>query len=216
MTAPYAIDSLGTVTQTKIDMLRKITGAFPTVWGRYLDGVTDTEVLLLKSSGIKLLPISRRSNQVTGNEAQGRAAAEQDSVRLQRLCEQPNVLRHVFLDVEYRPVLCADFWRGWANATAEAGFKPCVYLPNFKNWPSSWRTLQGAMLAGAPCVGTWVAWYTQKDDGSAEFHPDLWDAGKAECPLKLAPALLWQDTGNAYAKQFDFSIFNPSIEPWWS
>jgi len=235
----YAVDSSVPVTQARIDLLLKETGRLPFWWGRYLgptddkgtpvydEGVkfkpvfnSNKEAALLEAAGVRLVTIARRSGQVCLGSDAGEKCGREDAAQLTALLARfPSTSRRLFLDVEMKPTMTSFFYKAWAIEIQRADLEPAIYLPNAQNWGAQWEALQNAYLRGAPCFGIWVAGYfgqSAKDceEGTSTFTRETWQPRKAQGPAN-APALAWQYLGNAYQKQFDFSILNPDIAAWW-
>jgi hypothetical protein len=204
---PYFVDSLSRVDPWRIEFLQSETGALPFAWGRYIDGVTPVELELLRSHGIKWLPISRRSGEVNGDRSLGTRSGTRDASIVARLSEgKCPTTRCVYLDVECtgNPTLSAEYYDGWSRQWSSV--IPAVYMPNQRYHPQSWVGLGEAVDHGAPCGGAWVSWYLLQKQGdySSVFQPFSWDS-RVEAK-SVVPTIAHQYLGDCYNRLFDFNI----------
>jgi len=207
----FFVDSLAPLTEAALAHLLSVSGGrLPLAWGRYLDADLSGDLDVAAAHGIPLLLIARRSSRVPLGLAAGSTDGAADRARVDHWREvaaacSARVLDPVFLDVEMRPTLSADYWRGWSAAFDS----PAAYMPNRDNWPASWVALESAVAAGARCAGVWVALYRQPVDGSAVLRDEPWE--RRPLASDRVPYLSWQHTGNAYHQRYDFSVPNPEL-----
>jgi len=186
-------------------------GRAPQFWGRYFyaPGQTNTaghrdshysaaENAMLRSRGIRVLPIARQTSHVNHPNR-----AQQDATRnVQAIFEifstqylsgaDPNVL--VFLDVEQDNPMTADYYATWSEtliteATRQSQgrvkFHPAVY--GSRGDDQTWSELKQAMDNGAVCDGIWIARYFQSQT------PRPWNDSLVNPKVSLdCPVLAWQ------------------------
>jgi len=226
------VDSSFPITQAILDQVHEHFQAPAAYWGRYFGGVTSTdraeyrrvlESSLFAKAKIPVLPIGQNTLRVGGSKSDGfQDGTDQvedllSSFDTVKLAQQGEIL--VFLDVEPRPALSAEYYLGWSEAlTAERGngikFLPCLY----SNWASNstWSALVSATKSGASCHGVWVAaWYgsgacpQRKDFDEAFLTPEVGDFNY--------PVLLWQysDRCGGDAGDVDLNQLNPQTDSKW-
>jgi hypothetical protein len=226
------VDSSSPVTQSLIDQVHQHFQAPAAYWGRYFGGVTSNdpaeyrqvlESALLAKAKIPILCIGQNTLKVGGSRSDGfRDGTDQledilASFDPTKLAQQKEVL--VFLDVEPRPAMSADYYLGWSQAVQEdrangIKFLACLY----SNWASNstWTSLVSACKNGASCHGVWVAaWHgsgacpQRKDFDVAFLSPEVADFN--------FPILLWQysnDCGGS-AGSVDLNQLNPALDNKW-
>lgn len=186
-------------------------GRAPQFWGRYFyaPGQINTagrrdshysaaENAMLRSRGIRVLPIARQTTHVN----QPNQARQDASRNAQAIFEifsaqylsgaDPNVL--VFLDIEQENPMTADYYAIWSEALmAEANnlsqsrvkFHPAVY--GSRGDDQTWSELKRAMSNGAVCDGVWIARYFKSQ------APRPWNDSLVNPTLSLdCPVLAWQ------------------------
>jgi len=196
-------DSTSPVKQSLVNAANAVFGAMPKFWGRYFKAPGNTSSIqyhasespVLRSNGIKLLPIGRQTNHVGGSTAQGDADGRDNASAI--LAELAGLSGDVlvFLDVEQSLSLSRSYYRGWAagiqaiGASHSVNFIPCVY-GSFSANPT-WAALSAEVAAGVPCGGVWIARYVV-DTGCAPMP--FWSDTRTR-PASLAasiPVLAWQ------------------------
>lgn len=212
-------------------------GTKPLFWGRYFyapgqmnsSGKKDShysaaENALLRSKGIKLMPLARQTKHVKRDAALGVADAK---LNVDAIFEcfpatyltgaDPRVL--VYLDVESTDPLTTEYYSGWAKtlmaySQAHSGglvhFLPAIYT-GVKD-DKTWTALRAATLLGAPCFGAWLARYYYKSPAAKPWSDSLATPAVAPpCPL-----LAWQYWGSPdkapLNENFDTSVINPAHE----
>lgn len=215
---PFFVDSYAPLTEAAVEHLLSVSGGvMPLAWGRYMDANLCADLDVAAKYGFPLILIARRSSRVPHPEygapdgARDRGLA--DHWAREAAARGASVVRAVFLDVEMEPTMHAAYYRAWAAGFDGAKCSPAVYMPNRNYWPASWVALESAVASGARCAGTWVALYHQETEhGTAVLRDEAW-ATRPQASDRV-PYLGWQHTGNAYQKQYDFSVPNPDASQW--
>jgi hypothetical protein len=190
-------DSLSVVKQALVNGAENFYGAMPRFWGRYFKGPGNTspqqyhaaEGLVLRSNGIRLLPIGRQTTSVGGTEAKGRS------------------------DVEQSHPLSRTYYRGWVDGIQGVGasnlvnFIPCVY-GSFSANPT-WTALAAEFANGVPCGGVWIARYMVANGCTSM---PAWSDTRTRPPALPAgvPVLAWQYAQNCHS--IDLNQCNPNHE----
>lgn len=208
-------------------------GRAPQFWGRYFyapgqlntSGYRDShysaaENAMLRSRGIRVLPIARQTSHVNQpNQAQRDA-----SLNVQAIFEifsaqylsgaDPNVL--VFLDVEQESPMTAAYYSAWSDSLIREAaqlsqgrvkFHPAVYGSRGDN--QTWSELKQAMITGAVCDGIWIARYF------ASQKPRPWNDSLVDPSVPLdCPILAWQYWASADGApedlNFDTNLASPA------
>jgi hypothetical protein len=201
-------------------------GTAPSFWGRYFTSTQATgtveyrhavESPILAAKGIRVLPIARQTNNVSGTGATGYSDGAANGTDLvasfgeDYLAGQgPGVC--IFLDVEGSGAsrLSSDYYAGWvsglASASAKVTFQPCVY--GIPGDAVTWTALARAVANGAACHGLWMTHPNQ-----AAQEPVPWSAAAvAPSPSPGAPVLLWQYMFPRDGAQIDRSQVSPDID----
>jgi hypothetical protein len=214
-------DSLSVVKQALVNGAENFYGAMPRFWGRYFKGPGNTspqqyhaaEGLVLRSNGIRLLPIGRQTTSVGGTEAKGRSDGEDNANAI--LGEVASVSGDVlvFLDVEQSHPLSRTYYRGWVDGIQGVGasnlvnFIPCVY-GSFSANPT-WTALAAEFANGVPCGGVWIARYMVANGCTSM---PAWSDTRTRPPALPAgvPVLAWQYAQNCHS--IDLNQCNPNHE----
>lgn len=225
----FWVDSYQPATREVADLIKQETGVYPVAWGRYLGSIHPAEIDLFAELGIDLVAIDNGSVRlVCGDHVTGTHLGKQAVDRLMALTNDKTKSRlgyTIFLDIESSPNLSADFYHGWALAVCDAGAVPAVYIPNYKYHPESWIALERAIADGAPCAGTWSAWYEhqtadQINHYSAHYFREDWhpDGEGHEMPGIDIPHIARQYIGNSgltknnrLVSAVDFSNIHPCL-----
>ena len=227
-------DTNAVVTNKLIATATKQLTSRPSFWGRYFKGPGDQnpvryqahlESALLRSNGIRVLPIAQQTKHVAGDRNEGRRdglkngaaiIASFGNTYLSSMAE--GIL--VFLDVEGDPSLSSLYYRGWSEGLINAGrsamvetavgneqpvrFLPCIY-GSFGD-DDTWRAIQVAIAQGAICAGAWIA-----RPGRIGCHPlESWDEARVR-PNSLprtVQILAWQNVQEC--ANVDYNRANPS------
>ncbi len=237
MPMPAGTPGIDTDTTASSSILTAATAALggaPAFWGRYFHapgqidvaGVFDpvnyaaSESAFLNTNGIKLLPIARQTPEVGGTAATGRMHAQQNAAAFFEAIKPaylygtaPDVL--MFLDVEIKNPLSADYYSGWSDELQNQGalisgntvtLHAALYMSQGDRATAA--ALTSAVAAGALCAGVWIARYNP--DICAP--PAAWNDALVTPPGGLpCPILAWQ-----YASAcpgYDASQTNPAHEP---
>ena len=230
---PGADSSYAEVTDQLVQEATTFFGETPVLWGRYFatSGPVEynpaTEDQPLAQSGIRLLPIARRTTHVGGSEQEGgidAIACVEDilvAFGVDYLASQGGEFL-VFLDVEGDPAsgspsLSISYYKGWANTLIansrsrtmnRVTLLPCVYARQGDN--TTWNALVQASRTGVYCYGAWVARYHSID--CIETMPD-WETGFLTPAVSLpCHILLWQYSENCLQNQIDCNQTNPNID----
>ena len=225
-------DTLAQVeSSTMIQEAQKFMGTAPRFWGRYFQGVPgDGEYIHkqenrpLYDAGIRVLPISRQTDQVDAKYEDGvRLGTSHAKDVLDTFGEDYLALQggfYFFLDVENQdPSLSKEFYKGWSEAVIQASSKvkvlPCVYLN--RSDETTLRNLSAAMKEGAHCLGLWLACYYE----TCQISPWNRDEVKIDPPVPCK-VLLHQYVGNIdpitgkvgddRTGIYDFSQINPFLD----
>jgi len=219
LTGIGGVDTLVNVRPGMPQEAANFMGASPRFWGRYFQGNQGSGEYLhvqenkpLRDAGIRVIPISRHTNEVGGKEQQGaNLGSSHAKDALSTFGEEYLALMkdgfYIFLDVEGvdgQPSLSEDFYKGWSNAVVNASSKvkllPCVYLNGSDSKTS--RNLSAAMKAGAQCHGLWVANY---GNNQPQIHP--WNRDVKPATAVPCKVLLRQYAGDIpkETKTYDFS-----------
>jgi hypothetical protein len=220
-------DTAYPVTQALIDKAKAVIGAAPSFWGRYFTspqtgGTVEyrhaVENAVLAANNIRVLPIARQTNNVSGSGATGFSDGTANAADLiatfgeDYLAAMAGVC--IFLDVEgggvSRLASDSDYYAGWVaglgSASTTVGFQPCVY--GIPGDAVTWTALARAIAGGAACHGLWMAHPLM---GAAEPVP--WNPGAvAPSPDPGAPVLLWQYMFPRDGANLDRSLVNQGID----
>jgi hypothetical protein len=208
-------------------------GRAPQFWGRYFyapgqinsSGHRDShysasENAMLRSRGIRLLPIARQTSHVNQpnraqQDATRNAQAIFDVFSAQYLSgADPNVL--VFLDVEQHNPMAAEYYAIWSEALiaqatglsqGRVKFHPAVY--GSRGDDQTWSELKQAMTNGAVCDGVWIARYFRSQ------APRPWNDSLVNPTIALdCPVLAWQywasPDGAPEDLNFDANLASPA------
>ena len=179
-------DSLSAVTSSLLQSAGAVLGDIQ-FWGRYFTSPTSSpyspskENKLLHDRGIRVLPLGRQTNHVNGTEDTGFADGQNNAQAVfhafgKSYLESQGGVFYLFLDVENKPTLSADYWRGWTRGIAAATegtnvtFLPALYTNQCS--PDTWNGLSAAMATGAPCEALYVAHWMQS--APKPFPPPPW------------------------------------------
>jgi hypothetical protein len=214
-----------------VDLAIALYGEAPVFWGRYFTSASTggtveyrhlKENRILRTNGIRVLPIARQTTRVDGNEAAGIADASANAHDILATfgadyLEASGGAFYVFLDVEGAPSLSLDYYTGWANALSAQSsaatdgavtLLPCVYAT--RSDASTWSAVATAASAGVDCLGAWVARWTHHG-----CHvPDEWDDSRVLPEVDIpCPVLFWQYADDCHGGSgFDCSQTNPAID----
>ncbi|HUA99537.1 MAG TPA: hypothetical protein VMA34_14500 [Terracidiphilus sp.] len=226
-----AADSFSPVSAGLIETTTNLLGAPPAFWGRYFTSVAAgggaefrraAENQMLNAAGIRVLPVARQTQNVSGSAAQGTAdgaANARDFIvtfGLSLLAAQGGNF-YIFLDVEGDPSLSTDYYTGWVQGLAAEAqalssgsvtMLPCLYASQAD--ATTWSALGAAISAGAPCHGAWIARYPAGDGSMIEWS-DTVVTPVLPSPFPV-PILAWQYAGNCLNGQIDCSQTNPGID----
>jgi len=225
MTRIVGADTAYPVTNALITAATKAIGTTPSFWGRYFtspqtSGVVEyrhaTENPILEAAGIRVLPIARQTNNVSGDAPSGYRDGGLNASDLiatfgeDLLASMPGVC--IFLDVEGSGAsrLSSDYYAGWtdglASASSQVKFLPCVYgIPADS---VTWTALARAIANGAPCHGLWMAHPVMAAEPVA-WNPVL---VTPTSPNPGVPVLLWQYMFPAGGLAIDRDQVNPAID----
>lgn len=216
-----AVDSLMAVDASLLELAQKALRGNPIWWGRYNSdfnnptklGINAAECALLSQAGIPLQLVAANAARL-GTIAGGQAIGASEGARDVRLLQEasaiaPTLLKRVFLDVEGGSNLNPDFYVGWSNTLAAAGWEPAVYMPN-RLHPTQWKALHAALAKKAPCACSWSAWYPYS---ATQYMAVPWDPQYAHNDDALDVA--WQYIGAAYEDKLDFTVIKPGAAKWW-
>jgi len=222
LTGMAGTDTLQRVQANMIPEAQKLMGALPRFWGRYFQGnLNDGEYLHavenqpLRNAGIRVLPISRQTNQVGGSKQTGQQIGSlhaQDVLSTfgeSYLASQQVDGFYIFLDVEPTDPLSVDFYLGWSTAVIKSStkvrFLPAVYLNTADSTTAN--NLSTAMKL-TQCHGLWVANY-----GSNQALISPWNKTKARVVTPVpCKVLIHQYAGDIKNGLYDFSQMNPFLD----
>src|SRR5215213_1235282 len=196
-----------------VDLVRQRYGATPAFWGRYFkrpgfaeDYNPRDENAILRSNGIRLLPIARQTGRVAGTAVDGAGDAILNvdafagSLRVEYLASVATELA-MFLDVEgtspANPNLSTEYWIGWSAALVNHSrfvsrnrftIFPGVYCR--QNQTPTWNAIIEADSLSFPCFGAWV--FRMRNNACTRPIPD-WDPtfNMPAVPLPC-PVMIWQ------------------------
>jgi hypothetical protein len=232
------IDSLVVSSQAALNnaISKSYLGQAPAFWGRYFyapgqinsSGRKDShysaaENGFLRNNGIRLLPLARQTGRVGTDSATGSADARLnvnaifEAIPAAYLAgSDPNPL--VFLDVEPKHPLDADYYAGWSSTIATYSsqishgavrFKPAIYANQHDD--PTWSALARALTGGSLCFGIYIARYKYPDDPTPDhgWRPDLVTPAGGVTP----PIIAWQywecADNDPAEKNFDTNIASP-------
>ena len=214
-----------------IELATALYGEAPVFWGRYFTSASAggnveyrhlKENQPLRDNNIRVLPIARQTNRVSGTHSEGSADAEKNADDLlatfgaDYLASQGGSF-YMFLDVEGSPSLSEAYYAGWAQTltahsssqtSGEVEILPCVYA--VRSDTPTWSAIAAAVLAGAACNGAWIARWPSS---GCQPLPE-WDAGKVTPDVAIpCPILIWQYANDCHGGGgFDCSETNPGID----
>ncbi|MDF5729696.1 MAG: peptidoglycan-binding protein [Rhizonema sp. PD38] len=217
-------DTLVNVEKSMIQKAAELMRTSPRFWGRYFQGNTKNGEYLhqqenkpLHNAGIRVLPISRQTNEVGGTHRNGveigtsHANDVLNTFGEDYLASQGDGF-YIFLDVEGfdpQPSLSKEFYKGWSEAVVQASNKvkllPSVYLNGSDQ--TTLRNLSAAIKEGAHCHGLWVANY----DSKPQIGPWNPEKVKLEPPVPCK-VLLRQYIGDVSNGIYDFNQINPFLD----
>jgi hypothetical protein len=228
--------------QSLLNLANQNLGQDPVLWGRYFKGPGNPshfqyqaplENAALRERNIKLLPIARQTNHVSGDRALGTSDAQTQvdgliaAFGIQYLANM-GADYFFFLDTEPGTPLSAEYYAGWSETVVNrssnrsgGGFTihPCIYL-NHGDDPTCRALNQAVNNDGAPCSGAWVAHYVRHPAMSCVAMPDWDDAFATPLTSITVPILLLQFTGDCYGTDpnnpddgpLDCNQVNPNID----
>jgi hypothetical protein len=198
----------------------------PAFWGRYFTSTTTPgsveyrhalENAILASAGIRVLPIARQTNDVSGGAPLGFRDGGANAADLIATFGAdylaglgPGIC--IFLDVEGSGAsrLSTDYYSGWVSGLASASstvtFLPCVY--GIPGDAVTWTALARALAHGVPCHGLWMAHPLQTAIEPVAFNM----AAVTPSPDPGVPVLLWQYMFPRDGAMLDRSLVNPAID----
>jgi hypothetical protein len=215
------VDSYSQVSQTLVDKTTAELGQPVRFWGRYFTSRSTsggaeyrhaTEDIVLAHNDIRVLPVARQTNHVSGAKElgfdDGHANAEDlvatfGSARLRAM----STGIRIFLDVEGNGAshLSQGYYDGWTEGL-RSGAPGLNFLPSVYGIPgddSTWAALGKCVSRGVPCAGIWLSHpYKQRAE------PVQWDPTmlKPFTAIPGVPVLLWQ---YCFGKLTDRNLVNP-------
>jgi hypothetical protein len=219
-------DTAYPVTPALVAKSTEVMGTTPSFWGRYFTSVQTTgaveyrhavENAILAAKGIRVLPVARQTNDVSGDRGDGftdGAANARDLIAPfgeDYLARQgPGVC--IFLDVEGsgRSRLSSEYYAGWdaglSSVSTQVTFCPCVY--GIPGDAVTWTALARAVAQGADCHGLWMAHPLVRTPEPVEWNAAL----VTPSPNPGPPVLLWQYMFARDGAAIDRSLVNPDID----
>jgi hypothetical protein len=219
-------DTAYPVTNAIIDKAAAAMQAMPSFWGRYFTSRRTTgtveyrhavENAILAPRGIRVLPIARQTNDVSGDSATGFNDGAANADDLIATFGAEYLAAHgsgvcVFLDVEGSGAshLSSDYYAGWVVGLTRTGvpveFLPCVY--GISGDAVTWTALARAVANGVACHGVWMAHPVQTAVEPVAYNP----AAATPSPDPGAPILLWQYMFARDGVAVDRNQVNPAID----
>ncbi len=186
-----------------IELATALYGEAPVFWGRYFTSASAggnveyrhlKENQPLRDNNIRVLPIARQTNRVSGTHSEGSADAEKNADDLLAT-----------FGADYPQTLTAH---SSSQTSGEVEILPCVYA--VRSDTPTWSAIAAAVLAGAACNGAWIARWPSS---GCQPLPE-WDAGKVTPDVAIpCPILIWQYANDCHGGGgFDCSETNPGID----
>ncbi len=225
----------------------RLLGQHPAFLGRYFKGPGNTsriqyqaraENSFFYSNYIRVLPIARQTNEVSGTEREGFMAGQRNAAAILAAFGAMHLSNMsdgicVFLDVENNPTLSKEYYTGWAAGLVLGGqssmidfgdeirllridpnthvrFLPCVYAHH--NARATWRAPGKAIDDGAECYGSWVVYM---DADRFPIWPWRAEFTSPEMPPTVPVVACQRILDHVEDGQsIDFNLANPSHHSW--
>ena len=213
------------------DLAAETLGETPVLWGRYFTSAATTgdveyrhleEGQLLRENNIRVLPIARQTNRVSGTAADGAADAKLNAEDV-IVTFGADYLKSLggkvlmFLDVESTPPLSLSYYQGWAQTLMEHSqsysngavtILPCVY--GVQSDDTTWQAIASASNQGIDCYGVWIARWNWRGCQAVPDWSDETVSPTVALPCKI---LLWQYSDECHGGDgFDCNQTNPGVD----
>lgn len=207
----FGVDSAARVTSSFYDCVVNQYGK-PDFWGRYLtrvsgvsDGLSASEVALLHSKGVKILPIYNQFSQATGY-SYGQQVGQM-AITAAKSLGMPNGVP-IFADVEVMYAVDAQWVRGYVETLLASPYPPGIYAnPTNGSFNQSYCTA----ISENSSIEQTIIWSNEPEPGvSSKSSAPAWNPAKPTCTSTVSG---WQygENGTACSSGIDTDLVLPTL-----